>query len=138
MFDDLTKYKTNGHFFFTNGDSLATVSKGVPSMKGIYYIMRLAAGNIDLVYIGKSGTMQQNGSFKTQSLRGRMNNRFNGGSRQAFFESKFAEQPFEALDIYWYVTMDKTYQDIPGYVEALLLQQYFQIYGKLPPWNKCF
>ncbi len=138
MFDELIKYKTNGHFFFKNGDSLAVVSKGVPTMQGIYYIMRLAAGNIDLVYIGKSGTMQQNGSFKTQSLRGRINNRFNGQSRQEFFQSKFVEQPFEALDIYWYVTMDKSNQHLPAYVEAILLQQYFEVHQKLPPWNKCF
>lgn len=138
MFDDLRKYETNGHFLYKNGDSLANVSKGVPRMQGIYYIVKLAAGNIDLVYIGKSGTMQQNGSFKTQSLRGRINNRFNGQSRQEFFETKFRQQPFESLDIYWYVTMNDSFHDLPSYVEAILLQQYFEVHQKLPPWNKCF
>ena len=138
MFDDLSKYERHGHFFFKKGDSLATASKGVPLLQGIYYIMRLAGGRVDLVYIGKSGTIGQDGSFKTQSLRARINNTADGGSRQTFFESKFIEENIDGLDIYWYVTMDKTYEDLPGYVEGLLMQAYFEIFGKLPPWNKCF
>src|SRR5688572_23290583 len=82
MFDDLKKYKNKGHFFFNSCDNLAAVAKDVPGLQGILYIMKFSAGNIDLVYIGKSGTMQQNGSFKTQGLRGRINNKANGENRQ--------------------------------------------------------
>jgi|OM-RGC.v1.034261216 hypothetical protein len=33
---------------------------------GVYYILRLANGKIDLVYIGKSGGVLHNGTFNIQ------------------------------------------------------------------------
>ena len=57
MFDETKKYKNNGHFFFKKGNQLSEVSKGVPELPGVYYIVRLAKGRVELVYIGKSGTI---------------------------------------------------------------------------------
>jgi hypothetical protein len=82
MFDELKKYKNNGHFFFSPGQNLKEVSKNVPDLPGVYYIMRLSRGKIDLVYIGKSGTMVQKGDFKSQLLRGRINNEQEGLKQQ--------------------------------------------------------
>jgi len=113
-------------------------SSEVPDQPGVYYIMRLAKGKIDLVYIGKSGTINQSGTFKDQLLRGRINNKHDGVKRQVFFDQKMTEENIDALDIYWFVTMDDSYSDLPGYVEGLLMQRYFDIYGNLPLWNKCF
>lgn len=61
MFDELDKYKNNGHFFFQKGDSLSIQSNNVSDFPGVYYILRLAHSKIDLVYIGKSATILQNG-----------------------------------------------------------------------------
>ena len=138
MFDETNKYNNNGHFFFQKGDRLIDVSKDVPEMPGVYYILRLAKGKIDLVYIGKSGTINQSGIFKDQLLKGRINNKSNGIKRQNFFEQKIDEEIIDGLDIYWFVTMDKTINDLPGYTEGLLMQRYFEMHGKLPAWNKCF
>ena len=138
MFDETNKYNNNGHFFFQKGDRLIDVSKDVPEMPGVYYILRLAKGKIDLVYIGKSGTINQSGIFKDQLLKGRINNKSNGIKRQIFFEQKISEEIIDGLDIYWFVTMDKTINDLPGYTEGLLMQRYFEMHGKLPAWNKCF
>ena len=138
MFDETNKYNNNGHFFFQKGDRLIDVSKDVPEMPGVYYILRLAKGKIDLVYIGKSGTINQSGIFKDQLLKGRINNKSNGIKRQNFFEQKISEEIIDGLDIYWFVTMDKTINDLPGYTEGLLMQRYFDMHGKLPAWNKCF
>lgn len=138
MFQELNKYTNNGHFFFNPGDVLSSVSKDVPNSQGVYYIIRLAKGKIDLVYIGKSGTVTQNGSFKDQGLRGRLNNKHEGVRRQEYFDDKIKSENIDALDIYWFVTFDNHNKDLPGYVEGLLLQRYFEIYGKLPPWNKGF
>ena len=52
MFDELKKYKNNGHFFFCVGDKLNEVSKAVPELPGVYYIFRLLNNKIDLVFIG--------------------------------------------------------------------------------------
>lgn len=138
MFDELKKYKNNGHFFFKAGDKLIDASKDVPQLPGIYYIIRLSNNKVDLVYIGKSGTINQNGKFKGQLLKGRINNKQDGTKRQQYFEQKISEENIDGLDIYWFVTMDKNNNDLPGYVEGLLMQSYFDLHGKLPPWNKCF
>jgi hypothetical protein len=139
MFSETKKYKLNGHFFFKKGDDLAVVSKDVPEMPGIFYVLRLAQGNVDLVYIGQSGTILQSGEFNKQLLRSSFTTNQDGIKRQEFFDSKVKTEKIDALDIYWFVTMDnKSNQDLPGYVEGILMQRYFEVYGKLPPWNKEF
>jgi hypothetical protein len=136
MFDEIKKYQNNGHFFFKKGDNLKLVSKSVPDLPGIYYIVRLSNGKIELVYIGKSGTMQQNGIFKDQGLKGRLNNKQEGVKRQDFFDLKLLNENIHALDIYWFVTFDINNKELPGFVEGLLIQRFFEINGRLPLWNK--
>jgi hypothetical protein len=138
MFDETEKYKNCGHFFLNKGEKLAIQSKDVPQLAGVYYIYRLAKGRVDLVYIGKSGTVQQNGTFKNQTLKERINNKQDGVKRQVFFDEKMESEHIDALDIYWFVTMNENNKDLPSYVEGLLMQHYFDIYGRLPPWNKEF
>ena len=138
MFDETKKYKNKGHFFFKKGNRLSEVSKDVPEMPGVYYILRLAKGKIDLVYTGKSGTITQSGTFKEQLLKGRINNKQDGMKRQEFFDKKMDSENIDGLDIYWFVTMDKGNNDLPGYVEGLLMQRYYEVYGELPLWNKDF
>jgi len=138
MFDELKKYINNDHFFFSKGDKLKEVSRDVPNLPGIYYILRLRKGRIDLVYIGKSGTMKTSGKFGDQQLNERLNNTQEKMPRQEYFERKIKEEDIDALDIYWFVTFDKNNQDLPSYVEGVLLQRYFEIYRRLPEWNKEF
>lgn len=138
MFDELIKYQNHGHFFFQKGDILSTQSQEVPNLPGVYYILRLARGKINLVYIGKSGTVLQKGSFKNQLLRNRINNKQEGIKRQQYFEQKFDLEGIDGLDIYWFVTFDKHDKDLPGYVEGKIMQRYFDQYDCLPPWNKEF
>lgn len=136
MLDELDKYKNKGHFFFQKRSVLKEISKDVPNLPGVYYIYRLRKGKIDLVYIGKSGTMLTSGKFKDQLLNKRLNNRQDGIPRQKFFEQKLMEEGSDALDIYWHVTFNEESQDIPSYVEGILLQRHFEIYGRLPEWSK--
>jgi hypothetical protein len=138
MFSETNKYKNNGHFFFKKGDKLSIASKGIPDLPGVYYIIKLANGRIELVYIGKSGTMHQNGKFGDQMLKKRINNKHEGIKRQQYFDQKLHEEKIDALDIYWFVTFDDENKDLPGYVEGLLLQRYFELFGTLPHWNKEF
>lgn len=139
MFDELDIYKQSGHFIFRRGQSLLMVSKDVPESAGIYLIYLLRKGKVELAYIGASGTINQKGKFSTQLLKGRINNKQDGIKRQAFFEENMEKDTsIEALDIYWYVTFEKEIQHLPGYVEAILLQRYFDVHGCLPEWNKKF
>ena len=138
MFDETKRYKNNGHFFFRKGDSLKQLSKDIPDLPGVYYIVRLAGGRIELVFIGKSGTIKQNGKFNDPGLKSQLNSKQDGIERQEFFESRILKENIDALDIYWFVTFDKKSQDLPGFVEGLLIQRFFEMYGRLPLWNKEF
>jgi hypothetical protein len=138
MFDEIKKYKNNGHFFFQKGDTLSEVSREVPELPGVYYILRLAKGKVELVYIGRSGTINQNGKLNGPLLQGSINKKPDGMRRQEFFEQKMHEEYIDGLDIYWFVTMDKANNDLPGYVEGLLMQTYFEMNGQLPAWNQWF
>jgi len=137
MFDELKIYGNNGHFFFERGQTLSQVCNA-PQKPGVYYILQLREGHIDLVYIGMAGTIKQEGAFSEQLLYGRLNNKQDGVKRQQFFEVVMLKKEIDALDIYWYVTFDSEHCHLPAYVEALLLQRYFELYGCLPEWNKSF
>ena len=138
MFAELDKYENKGHFFLEKGDDLKEATKNVPNLPGVYYIVRLSQGNVEVVYIGKSGTIKQDGSFKEQGLQSRLNNKQDGIKRQLFFEKKFIEENIEALDVYWFVTFDKSESDLPSYIESLIMQIFFDVHGRLPEWNKEF
>ncbi len=125
MFNETGKYQNNGHFFFEAGDVLSLVGENVAEGAGVYYILKLARGKVDLVFIGKSDNLKQ--KF-CSDVDGMINNQL--------FEQKIVEESIEALDIYWFVSIDDKHSDLPGYVEGLLMQRYFEIYGQIPPWNK--
>jgi hypothetical protein len=46
------------------------------------------------------------------------------------------EENIETLDVYWYETFNEDVNDIPSFVEAVLLQKFFLAYGHLPKWNE--
>ena len=54
MFDELEKYKINGHLFYKQGDDILKLSQKLPDEPGVYYILKLSRGKINLTYIGKS------------------------------------------------------------------------------------
>ena len=134
MFDETRQYKEQGHFFFNGGDNLKEVSKKVPEKPGVYYIVRLAQGKITLVYIGKSEFIQQNG-LKAKLLNRSLNSNQADISKEKYFQQKMVEEQIDALDIYWFVTMDKNHNDLPAFVEGLLLQRVFDWNGMVPEWN---
>ena len=59
-------------------------------------------------------------------------------SRQDFFEGKMITENIDALDVYWFATKDSQNNDLPSYVEGVLMQRFFNIQGQLPLWNKEF
>lgn len=138
MFPQLEKYKNKGHFFFRKECRLIDLTRNIPNLPGVYYIVKLAAGKIEIVYIGKAGTMESDGAFKKQGLQKRLNMKQDGLFRQEFFETKLLEESIDALDIYWFVTFDEYHQDVPAFLEASMLQDFYWMYDKLPSWNKTF
>jgi hypothetical protein len=133
MFDETKKYKETGHFFLRSDGDLEASCNAPKSGNGVFIVNQLKHGRIDIVLIGSSGKIQKSGSLKrTDSL-------FNCIVKDPQFGiswiSKIKNENIDGLDIYWYVTFNQKTKDIPSFVQSLLLQKYFEIYGRLPDWN---
>lgn len=138
MFDELEKYKSNGHFFFTGKDDLNIVCNAPKDGIGVYVVYALKGGRIELIYIGSSGKIMQNGDFKTGSgglFDTLIHGKQFGDARKKTWKEQLISENIEALDIYWYETFDKKNRDLPNFVKGLLIQLFYDIHGSLPKWN---
>jgi len=139
MFDELKKYKTNDHFFVMKNSALEKVCNAPKTSSGIYLVLALKKGRIELVYIGSSGKIQNDGSIKNREggLYDRIVNGHQFGKipRNISWLNKINEEGMDGLDVYWYDTFNNKTKDIPAFVEAVIIQRHFDIYNKLPDWN---
>jgi hypothetical protein len=139
MFDELKKYKNKDHFFFTSEEELNDVCNASKNSSGIYLVYELKNGKIELVYIGSSGKVQNDGQIKHRE--GGMYDRIVNGHqfgkipRKESWKQKLIDENIDALDVYWYETVNKEVFDIPVFVESQILQKYLEVYGHLPKWN---
>lgn len=67
------------------------MSIGVPNSPGVYLIYVNNEKEKHLVYAGMSGSLENDGKFKSQLLNGRLNNKQKGVKRQVFFSDKLIE-----------------------------------------------
>lgn len=139
MFDELREYSRSDHFFFDSEKPLNDSCNAPKNGSGVYLVNALLRGSIEIVYIGSSGKILNDGSLKQREggLYDRIVNgkQFNGPRRKTW-PLKMHEEQIDALDIYWYETFNKSIQHIPKYVEGLVLQKFFELYNQLPRWNK--
>ncbi len=63
MFNELSKYSHKGHFFLQLNDSLEEVCNAPTDKSGVLLIYALAKGEIKLVFIGRSGKLNKDGSM---------------------------------------------------------------------------
>ena len=141
MFDELSKYKHNDHFFFKETDNLRQVCNAPTDKSGIYIIYALKGGQTELIYIGRSGELKSDGTFFIRKaglggLKDRLvNGKQFGEARRNSWKQKMVDEKIEALDIYWYATHNEKFIDCPRILENKLLQKHLDIYGRLPKWN---
>lgn len=141
MFDELSKYKQNDHFFFRPTDKLNQVCNAPSDKSGVYIVYALKGGRIELVYIGCSGKITTDGTIFIRKaglggLKDRLvNGKQFGEARRNSWKSIMLYEKIEALDVYWYVTHDRNFIDCPRKLESKLLQKYLDYYGHLPKWN---
>lgn len=145
MFDELTKYKNSNHFFLKADDRIITECNAPTDKSGVYIVHALKGGKIELVYIGRSGKVKKDGSmFIRKSGLGGIKDRIVNGHqfgrvpRRISWPKQMRIENIEALDVYWYVTHNDKYRDCPRILENKLLQNYVDIYGRLPRWNNEF
>ena len=141
MFDELEKYENSGHFFFEKNDNLREICNAPKNGIGIYLIYALKNGKIELVYVGCTGKITQDGMLKTR--KGGIYDTIVNGKQYSELRSRawnknIIIEDIDALDIYWYETIDENNNDIPAMTEGQIIQKFYESHGKLPKWIKEF
>lgn len=111
---------------------------GVPDEPGVYVLELTEGEKAMLVYVGRAGTVEQDGKFKRQKLLGRLQAKQDGMPREAYFRLQLQGPPLRRLAIEWFVTWDASHGTLPALAEAELLQAHVSEFGVLPRWNKTF
>ncbi|WP_185217999.1 hypothetical protein [Sphingobacterium mizutaii] len=142
MFDELKKYKQNDHFFFKFGDSLMQVCNAPTDKCGIYLVYALKNRKRELIYIGRSGKIGNDGTLfiRRTGLGGIKDRIVNGHQfgkipRKTSWPKQMELENLESLDVYWFVTHCDKFLDCPRILENKLLKKYNEVYGCLPKWN---
>lgn len=134
----LKKYSANDYFDFFSFEQLSEKCNAPKNNVGVYLVYD-DCGN--LIYIGCSGWINQDGTLgmrKNGIFARIVNGKQFDLPRKISLSKKMKEQNINKIRVKWYITIDETIKDIPGYVEGLLLQDFFNKQKKLPIWNICF
>lgn len=127
--------KESGFVRFGIDDNLAECTKNVPLGYGAYVIHRETKDG-EIIYIGKAGTMGNDGRYKSVDLRHRLNANQQQEQRRTLFPKMMEEHKISALEIEWYIIDEK--KVIPAFFEALLIQGFYNSNNRLPLWNQSF
>jgi hypothetical protein len=126
-----------GGFRLLPGESinLVVAREKIPNGRGVYLIAGLCVPK-RTIYIGKAGTMNRDGSWKGQGIRGRLINAQKKMRRVDFFRELMRTSCQEGLEFHWFVTYDGDRGRLPALVEMELLQAHFDEFGRLPDLNE--
>lgn len=137
MFERLLKYKHCGHFKYRRDDDLKEACNAPTDKSGVYMVWTVLSGERCLLYIGRSGRMQDGvivirkaglGGIKDRLVNG---HQFGKIARRRSWPMIMKENGIYELEINWY----DTELDDPVAVEHSLLAEVQAVTGQLPPWN---
>jgi hypothetical protein len=141
----VSTYKEHSFFHFSPKDQLKAVCNAPSDKAGIYIVYGCFNGERELIYIGSSGHVTNDGSIhvRTSGLGGikdRVVNghHFNKEKRNISWPRQMIAEKIEMLEIHWYVTHNADLIHSPCYVEHCLLHAYLNAEKRLPRWNKKF
>lgn len=126
MFQEPKNYTDNDHFFFQPDQELEKVCNAPKDKNGVFKVIELRNGKINLVFIGCSNT----GGLFNEIVNGV---HFDRNSRKIGWTYQMLKDKADALDIYWYVTHGK---DQPKKYQIEMLKDFIEHTGRLPKWNK--
>ena len=126
MFQEPKKYTANDHFFFEADKDLEKVCNAPKDKYGVFKVLELRNGRIDLVYIGYSNS----GGLFNEIVNGV---HYDKNVRKTGWTYQMLKDKTDALDIYWYVTTGKDEQKKE---QVEMLKDFVNQTGKLPKWNK--
>jgi hypothetical protein len=133
------RFPDQGSFELRRGESIkeAVVKYRVSPGRGVYVITSCRGDSREAIYIGKAGTIQDNGSFKDQGIAKRLTMKQDKQTyRQVFFQQLIVEESLDCLRIDWFATFTETCSVPPFLAEAELLAAFFWSTGRLPRHNK--
>lgn len=126
MFQEPKKYKESGHFFFEAENDLEKVCNAPKDKDGVFKVIELRNGRVDLVYFGYSNS----GGLFNEIVNGL---HYDKNPRKVGWTYQLLKDRTDALDVCWYVTTGKDNQK----KECLeMLKDFLAQTGKLPKWNK--
>jgi hypothetical protein len=85
----------------------------IPNERGTYIISKCGDPHTTL-YIGKAGTINQDGSWKDQGIAQRLTRKQDGIYRRDFFIRLMTEEQLTGLSFRWFVTHDHNTNIIPA------------------------
>ncbi len=123
MFQEPNSFTDADHFFFEAGQDLEKVCNAPKVKDGVFKVIELRSGNVNLIYVGFS------------KYRGLYNEIVNGlhndnTPRKTAWNQQIIKDRTSAIDIYWYVT------DAQEETQIEMIKNYFSYTGKLSKWNK--
>jgi hypothetical protein len=133
---DLKKANEHGSFVYaSSSDTFSSICNcHFRQIKRIdkhgVYIIRQKSTN-QVLYIGKGGTINNQGVFERQDIPGRLRNIKSKISSNEWFKKLLLEKGVLIIE---YLFLNKS-PISPAVVETVLLQAYFNQYGKLPYRN---
>lgn len=142
MYKELKKFKTANTFTFTPEDSLEAVCNAPESGSGVFLVYTVAGEERELIMVGSTGTVQNDGSLKSKSggLYDKIVNghQFAKTGRKYSWPTQMKLENIETLEVFWYETFNVKQKFIPTFVEAQVLQLFLAEFHRLPKWNVAF
>lgn len=142
MYKELKKFKTTNQFHFTTTDDLAIVCNAPEDQPGIFMVYAVDGENKELIMVASTGTIQNDGSLKIKSggLYDKIVNghQFAKTSRKYSWISRMKLENIDLIEVVWVATITAKNKTIPTFLEAQMLQNFFEEHQKLPRWNVAF
>ena len=126
MFQEPKNYTENNHFFFEAENDLEKVCNAPKDKNGVFKVLELRNGKINLVYIGYSNS----GGLFNEIVNGL---HFDKNTRKIGWTYQLLKDKTDALDVYWFVTNG---EDNQKKEQIEMLKSFIEQTGKLPKWNK--
>ena len=126
MFQEPKNYTENDHFFFQDDNELEKVCNAPKDKNGVFKVLELRNGKINLVYIGYSST----GGLFNEIVNGIHHDK---NLRKIGWTYQLLKDKTDALDVYWYVIGGKDQQKKE---QVEMLKDFVEQTGKLPKWNR--
>ena len=121
------KYPKCGKFNVSVGQKITDAAKenNVPNEYGIYLIYEGFDCNGELIYIGRSGTIQSDGTMGNQGIRKRLGMKQDGMYRNDFFRKEM-EKRQKGISVAWFVTFSiEGQKTLPALAESQAMQAFY-------------